>query len=91
MFTNPSELIAKYKTRKNSKNKYKTDIIDFHVVTFNAWAYIGTDHLWAGLITHLYQEEEKSISGTSESCTIIGKQIKKSAPKSIRIVMLYAL
>ncbi len=33
--------------------------IDFHIVEFNAWVYSGSENLWAGLITHLYDEVEK--------------------------------
>ncbi len=35
--------------------------VDFHTVEFNAWVYSGTENLWAGLVTRLYDDIESYV------------------------------
>ena len=70
--------------------KARREKVDFHVVEFNAWAYTGTDHLWAGLVTQLYREAEKYF-GLRLVTARLWRSLKRSLPKSLVIFGFYAL
>jgi hypothetical protein len=72
------------------QRKIRAETVDWHVVEFNAWSYVGTDHLWAGLITHLYKEAEQYF-GLRLSLVRLWRAIKRSLPKSFLIVVFYVL
>lgn len=74
----------------NTWRKTRNEIVDYHVVEFNAWAYVGTDHLWAGLVTHLYKEIE-SYFGFRVTLARLRQAFGKMLPKSIPIVVLYVV
>src|SRR5688500_20047755 len=80
----PNTITQSYRQRINERRKMRRETVDFHMVEFNAWAYVGTDHLWAGLITHLYKEAEKYFGLELQSARL-RQAFKKSLPKSLLI------
>lgn len=86
----PRIINKKYRLWQDERKKARAEVVDYHIVEFNAWAYVGTDHLWAGLVTQLYKEAEKYF-GFQLHVARLGKAIKKSLPKSILIFAFYAL
>ncbi len=87
---NIKSIVGNYRNLASEQKKNREEKIDFHVVEFNAWAYVGTDHLWASLVTHLYQEAEKYF-GLKLHIARLWMSIKKSLPKSFLIFVFYAL
>lgn len=64
--------------------------LDIHVVDFNAWVYSGSEHLWASLVTHLYQDIEKHF-GLKAHWMRLGKAFQRSLPKALWIFAFYAI
>jgi uncharacterized protein YgiM (DUF1202 family) len=90
MLTNPKDMAKRYDDWRAVRKKARAETVDFHVVEFNAWAYVGTDHLWAGLVTRLYEEAEKYF-GLRLIIARLWRAIKRSLPKSLIIFAFYAL
>jgi ankyrin repeat-rich membrane spanning protein len=85
-----TEAFLNFQKWVSDRKKKRREEVDVHFVEFNAWAYVGTDHLWAGLVTQLYKEAEKYF-GLRLHFARLGRAIKKSLPKSILIFAFYAL
>ena len=94
-------LAIKSSKQKNNKRKFldriktdrddlENDVLDFHFIEFNAWVYSGSDHLWAGLITHLYKEVEKHLSWRTWYFRL-GVHFRKNLINFIVILLLYFL
>jgi hypothetical protein len=65
--------------------------VDFRCVEFNAWVYSGSENLWAGLITHLYNDVEKFL-GTRRTVPFrFSQNAKRAARKTIWLLALYGL
>lgn len=62
--------------------------INFLFVTFNAWVYSGSDHLWASLITHLYGAVEKHF-GWRAWYFRLGQSYRRSLSRFIGLFVLY--
>jgi uncharacterized protein YraI len=86
----PGVLYNNYKQWLETRKNNKAETVEFSIVEFNAWAYVGTDHLWAGLVTHLYRDVEKYF-GLRLVFARLWRAIKRSLPKSLLIVGFYAL
>ena len=68
----------------------KKSEIDIHIIDFNAWVYSGSEHLWAGLVTHLYRDIEKHF-GWKAHWMRLGKAIRKSLPKALGVFAFYGI
>lgn len=66
------ELITDRLKDPSFKPKY-----DFLAIEFNAWVYSGSENLWAGLITHLYNEVEKYLGQRRIFWQRLIKQLRK--------------
>ena len=65
--------------------------VDFHCVEFNAWVYSGSENLWAGLITHLYDEVEKFL-GTRRTVPFrFSQNARRALKKTLGLLALYGL
>jgi Cdc6-like AAA superfamily ATPase len=72
------------------KQRRVEPLVNFRIVHFNAWEYVGTEHLWAGLVTKLYKEAEDYL-GLQFHIKRLGRALKRSLPKSFFIFTFYAL
>jgi ankyrin repeat-rich membrane spanning protein len=86
----PGTITESYRQWRRELRQKRTRVVDFHIVEFNAWAYVGTDHLWAGLVTHLYKEAERYF-GLQLQLARLGQAVRRALPKSILIFGFYAL
>ena len=59
-------------------------------VEFNAWSYSTSEHLWAGMVTHLYNEIEKYL-GWRVGWDRFTKALKKSWRKALGLSFFYIL
>ena len=59
-------------------------------VEFNAWSYSTSEHLWAGMVTHLYNEIEKYL-GWRVGWDRFTKALKKSWWKALGLSFFYVL
>jgi len=72
------------------KQRRVEPMVNFRIVEFNAWEYVGTEHLWAGLVTKLYNEAEKYL-GLQFHIKRLRRVLRRSLPKSFFIFTFYAL
>jgi len=68
----------------------KDQEVETIVIEFNAWVYSGSEHLWAGLVTHLYREVEKHF-GLRMQLYRITKAVRRLFPKTVGIFLFYAI
>lgn len=65
--------------------------VDFHCVEFNAWVYSGSENLWAGLITHLYNEVEQFL-GTRRTVPFrFTQNAQRALKKAVGLLVIYGL
>lgn len=62
----------------------KDEAVETIVIEFNAWVYSGSEHLWAGLVTHLYREVEKYF-GLRMQLYRLMKATRRLFPKTIGV------
>lgn len=55
---------------------------EYHFVEFNAWVYSGSENLWAGMITTLYDEIEKFVGPQRAFWFRLGRNFWKSLRKT---------
>jgi hypothetical protein len=77
---NPAERIV------NPNSKY-----DFLFVDFNAWTYSGSQNLWAGLITKLYDDVEKYLGLRRTLLFRLGKNFQRSTTRTLRLLAVYGV
>lgn len=84
------KIIEKIKnTKKNNKNS-SSNGSKILTVEFNAWTYSSSNHLWAGMITQLYNEVENHI-GWKVPWYRFAKAVSKSWRKAISFSVFYGL
>jgi Cdc6-like AAA superfamily ATPase len=88
-FFSTKEISWKY-VQDRIKKRRAEPLVKFRIVEFNAWEYVGTEHLWAGLVTKLYKEAENYL-GLQFHIKRLGRALRRSLPKSFFIFTFYAL
>ena len=74
------------KERKEKKQKG----VDIHIIEFNAWSYSGSEHLWAGLVTKLYDEVEKFM-GFQVNWHRFTSAVKRSWKRTLGVILFYVV
>lgn len=62
---------------------------EYHFVEFNAWVYSGSENLWAGMVTTLYDSVEKYFGQWKTSRFRLNKQLRKSLGIKLLISILW--
>lgn len=63
--------------------------VNFHFVPFNAWVYSGSENLWAGLITHLYNRIENYLGPWRTVYFRLGQTTRAAFSKTVWLLALY--
>lgn len=84
--------LEKIKAQATSKNEnpFKTKKLKILPIEFNAWSYSTSNHLWAGMVTHLYNEVEKYLGWKVPWYRFI-KAVQKSWRKALSLSLFYIL
>ncbi len=86
------EMIEKWPDSvKDSRPNAKKSKYDFHFIEFNAWVYSGSENLWAGLITKLYDGVENYLGQRRTFWFRLGKNFRKSGLKTLGLLSIYGL
>jgi GH25 family lysozyme M1 (1,4-beta-N-acetylmuramidase) len=65
--------------------------IKFHFIKFNAWVYSGSENLWAGLITTLYQQVEAAYGVWRTRYFRLGETFRRSLKKTLSLLIGYGV
>jgi len=86
------KILEKTQSNPQSENKNVSGTKKFKIlaIKFNAWSYSTSNHLWAGMVTHFYNEVEKFLGWKVPFYRII-KAVQKSWKKAFSLSIFYFL
>ncbi|HET7087337.1 MAG TPA: P-loop NTPase fold protein [Anaerolineae bacterium] len=77
--------------REALENDKPADAPEFSFVEFNAWVYSGSDNLWAGLVSHIYERIEQRLGSNATRSFRLDRKRRKQVRRLSFYAILYAI